>query len=148
MSISKKKVWHDFSISPSRASHLLTPHNYLNQFSPSSKMTPLWCHWDSMSIALLRFGRNGYRWPILLKNMRAMVTFLVSVLSCCHQWSQTCSLYGPKPLSKPMLGYCQLGLKEKTSLKFLSKYKIFHSWKCIWKYCLRNGGHVIQGEMS
>ena len=24
----------------------------------------------------------------------------------------------------------------------------FHSWKCIWKYHLQNGGHVVQGEMS
>ena len=33
-------------------------------------------------------------------------------------------------------------------MKFKSKYKTFHSWKCIWKYRLRNGGHFVQGEMS
>ena len=33
-------------------------------------------------------------------------------------------------------------------MKFQSKYKMFHYRKCIWKYCLRNGGHFVQGEMS
>ena len=59
-----------------------------------------------------------------------------------------CRLIGAKPLSQPMLGYCQLDPKEQTSVKFLSKYKIFHSQKCIWKHRLRNGGHFDQGEMS
>ena len=34
-------------------------------------------------------------------------------------------LFGAKPLSKPMLGYCQLDPLEQTSVKFQSKYKIF-----------------------
>ena len=33
-------------------------------------------------------------------------------------------------------------------MKFWSKYKIFHSRKCIWKYRLRIGGHFVQGEVS
>ena len=32
-------------------------------------------------------------------------------------------------------------------MKFESKYKTFHSSKCIWKCHLRNGGHFVQGEM-
>ena len=32
--------------------------------------------------------------------------------------------------------------------EILIKIQKFRSWKCIWKYCLRNGGHVVQGEMS
>ena len=31
-------------------------------------------------------------------------------------------------------------------MKFASKYTTFHSWKCIWKYCLWNGGHFVQGR--
>ena len=31
---------------------------------------------------------------------------------------------------------------------FQSKYKTFHSRKCIWKCRLRNGGHFVQGKMS
>ena len=33
-------------------------------------------------------------------------------------------------------------------MKFQSKYKTFHSWKCIWKYRLQNGGHFFKGGMS
>ena len=33
-------------------------------------------------------------------------------------------------------------------VKFQSKYKTFHSWKCIWNYRLPIGGHYVQGEMS
>ena len=42
-----------------------------------------------------------------------------------------CRLFGDKPLSKPMLSYCQLDPYEQTSLKFQSKYTHFHSRKCI-----------------
>ena len=59
-----------------------------------------------------------------------------------------CRLYVAKPLSEPMLDYYQLDTWEQSSVKFYSKYKIFHSWKCIWKYRLRNSGHFVQGEMS
>ena len=52
-----------------------------------------------------------------------------------------CRLFGAKPLSKPELGYCQLDPEEQTSVKLWSKYKTFHSRKCIWKYRLRNGVH-------
>ena len=31
-------------------------------------------------------------------------------------------------------------------MKFLSKYTIFHSWKCVWKYRLRNGSHFVWGR--
>ena len=68
-----------------------------------------------------------------------------------HQWigsallqKMACRLFGAKPLSKPMLDYCQLGPKEQTSVKFYSKYQTFHSRKCIWKYRLRNGGRFVQ----
>ena len=33
-------------------------------------------------------------------------------------------------------------------MKFESKYKTFHSRKCLWKIHLWNGVHVLQGEMS
>ena len=58
-----------------------------------------------------------------------------------------CRLFGAKPLSEPMLGYWQYDSQEQTSVKFESKYKTFHSRKCIWKYCLRNGVHFVLVEM-
>ena len=47
-----------------------------------------------------------------------------------------CRLFGAKPLSKPVLGYCQLDRKEQTSVKFESEFYHFHARKCIWKCCL------------
>ena len=65
---------------------------------------------------------------------------LVQILAWCR--------IGDKPLSKLMLGYCQLDPYEQTSVKFQSKHKFFNSRKCIWKYRLRNYGHFVQGKMS
>ena len=45
-----------------------------------------------------------------------------------------------------MLSYCQLDPIE--TVKLQSRYKIFNSRKCIWKYRLRNGSHFVQREMS
>ena len=42
-------------------------------------------------------------------------------------------LFGAKPLSEPMLPYCQLDPKEHISVKLYLKFKRFHSRKCTWK---------------
>ena len=47
-----------------------------------------------------------------------------------------CRLYSAMPLSKPMLGYCQLDSCEQNSVKFEFELYNFHSRKCIWKCCL------------
>ena len=44
-----------------------------------------------------------------------------------------CRLVGAKPLSQPMLEYCQLDPWEQTSMKFQSQFIHFYSRKCIWK---------------
>ena len=41
-----------------------------------------------------------------------------------------CSLLGTKPLSKPMLNYCQLDSWEQISVKFELEFYHFHSRKC------------------
>ena len=43
-----------------------------------------------------------------------------------------CRLFGDKPLSEPMLVYCQLDSWEHISVKFESEFYRFHSRKCIW----------------
>ena len=43
-----------------------------------------------------------------------------------------CRLFGTKPLSQPMLVYCQLDSWEQTSVKFKSELYHFRSRKCIW----------------
>ena len=54
---------------------------------------------------------------------------------------------GAKPLSKPMLKYCWLDPWEQTSVKSQSKFRHFHSRKCIGKCRLKNGGHVSSSSM-
>ena len=65
-----------------------------------------------------------------------IVSALVQIMAC--------RLYGAKPLSDPRLDHYQLDPWEQTSVKFLSKYKIFHSWRCIWKYRQPNGDYFDQ----
>ena len=62
---------------------------------------------------------------------------LVQIIACC--------LDGAKPLSEPMLTYCQLDPKEHISMKFYFKFKYFHLRKCVWICCLRNWGLFVQG---
>ena len=57
-----------------------------------------------------------------------------------------CRLLGAKPLSEPMLTYCQLEPKEYISMKYHFKLNYFHSRKCVWTCRLRNGGHFVQGR--
>ena len=57
-----------------------------------------------------------------------------------------CRLNGVKPLSEPMLTYCQLDLKEHISMKSYFKLNYFHSMRCVWTCCLRNVGHLVQGR--
>ena len=51
-----------------------------------------------------------------------------------------CRLNGAKPLSDPMLEYCQFG---QTSVKSLPEFMHFHSRKCIWKFRLENVDHFV-----
>ena len=47
-------------------------------------------------------------------------------------------LFGAMPISKPMMGYCQMDHQEQISVKIESKFSHFHSRKCVWKCCLQN----------
>ena len=58
-----------------------------------------------------------------------------------------CRLFGAKPLSEPMLPYCQLDPTEHISMKFYSKFRSFHSRKYTRKCRLRNGGHFVSAWM-
>ena len=79
-------------------------------------------HWGLMM--------QGYQWPM---------PSLVQIIAC--------HLFGAKPLSEPMLAYCQLDPKEHVSIKFCLKIKSFHSEKCIWKCCLQYGSHVVTASL-
>ena len=58
-----------------------------------------------------------------------------------------CRLFGAKPLSDPMLPYCQFLPEEHISVKFYIKLKRFQSRKCAWICHLRNGGHFVSASM-
>ena len=58
-----------------------------------------------------------------------------------------CRLFGTKPLSKPMLAYCQLDPWEHISVNFKSKHSDFHWRKLVSKYPLQNGGHFVSAWM-
>ena len=53
------------------------------------------------------------------------------------------NLFGAKPLAEPMLYHCQLDPQEQNSVKLYSKFKHFHSSKCIWKCHVENVGHFV-----
>ena len=67
----------------------------------------------------------------LLQNSRSggALTTCVGKLHQHFYKIMACRLFDTKPLSEPMLTYYQFDHKEQTSMKFESKYKIFHSWK-------------------
>ena len=58
-----------------------------------------------------------------------------------------CRLFGTKPLSEPILTYCQLDLKEYLSGEILFKIQTFSVMEMRLKYRLRNGGHFVSASM-
>ena len=60
-----------------------------------------------------------------------------------------CRLFGAKPLSKPMLVYCQLIPYEQTSVNFLYEISNFFIKENAFENIVsQNGGHFDQEEMS
>ena len=99
------------------------------------------------SISALTCGLSSKPFSPLIVN--GIVNSSPASATYMRQWTwllalvqiMACRLFGAKPLSKPILGYYQLDPYEQSSVKFPSKYKTFHSLKCIWRHRLRNGGH-------
>ena len=117
-------------------------------------------HWNGNVFILMKFSSLAALKVVKMttfsaasdENFVKMTTFS---FQCRHQWTgsalvqvMTCHLFSTKPLLDPMLTFLNWALKNITSVKFESKYKNFHQWKCIWKYHLRNWGHFVQREMS
>ena len=59
----------------------------------------------------------------------------ICVGDLCHYWFglRAFCMDGVKSLAKPTLTYCQLGMCEQPSLKFVLKYNNVHLIKCFWK---------------
>ena len=74
-------------------------------------------------------------------NVAYHVSALVQVLAC--------GLFGVKQLPEPGdADLLSIGPLEINFGEFESKYKTFHSRKCVWNCRLRNGAHFVQGEVS
>ena len=59
-----------------------------------------------------------------------------------------CCLYVAKPLSKPMLTYCQFQSEEQISVKFDRNSTTFIHKNAFEIAVCQNDGHFVQGEMS
>ena len=79
-----------------------------------------------------------YNWHMKCTNFQCNIPTLLQVMAC--------RLFGAKPLSEPMLPYCQLDPMEHISVKYCLRFKRFHSRKCTSKWHLRNGGYFSQPQ--
>ena len=75
-------------------------------------------------------------------------------LHCYHTFSDSLDIYLTKnhyenysPKMVPIAKLWGPGSWTKTSVKFKSKFKHFHSRKCVWKCRLRNAGHFVSAPM-
>ena len=54
-----------------------------------------------------------------------------NVFAYMHQPLMACRTFRTKPLSEPVMTFCQLEIKEYVSVKFYLKFDSFYSRKCI-----------------
>ena len=91
-------------------------------------------------------------WSLFL-NDSILTTRLSSKGANLRQWIGSalvqiiaCRLFGTKPLSKPMLGYCRLDPQKQTSVKFESKYKTFRSQKAFENVVCEKAAILSKGD--
>ena len=53
-----------------------------------------------------------------LSSISPSAAYMCQLIGSALDQIMACRLFGAKPLSKPMLGYCQLDPREQTSVKF------------------------------
>ena len=108
---------------------------------------------DLWGVCYQYFGINGLCYNIIiLYNLERLVN---KILNYMRRWTgsaivqiMACWQHSAKPLSEPMLTYCQWDPKEYISMKFYLQLKYFHSRKWDWTCRLWYGDHFVQGEMS
>ena len=105
-------------------------------------MCPMPCH------AMPCHAMPCHAMPCHIESSTPCATYMRPLIGSALVQIMVCRLIDTKPISKPIHGYCQMEHWEQTSVMFESKYKRFHSWKCIWKCRLRNCSHFFPGEMS
>ena len=105
--------------------------------------------WDGMTL----IWQHVYflkRWPNLAMGGLVDINSLMPNDAYMRQYNiptivqiMACRLFGTKPLSEPMLPYCQLDPNEHILVKFYQDFKSFHLRKCTWNSRLRNGVHFF-----
>ena len=123
-----------------------TPSHFLNRWWPSGYLTN---GVAKQSWVGGKLGTKLIRCLISISKRRLRkkrlicYCIMVSILICySRQWTGSAlvnavdyCLFSNKPLLQSMLTYYHLDLnKAQTSMKFESKYEIFHWIKCIWKW--------------
>ena len=146
--------WHVFR----RQDRVYTPHQALRsvyyEWKCLSRYFYLRCvsFWVSISLAF-KTCRHSHCLSSLNLSEIELLTHLPPSAAYMHRWTgpalirvMTCRLSGAKPLLEPMLQNCQLDPWEQSPVKFESRYKAFHSCKCVSNCRLRNGDHFVQGR--
>ena len=77
---------------------------------------------------ILQYPKNAWRSRI---HVNLGLTHWDSKIGHRRFRSMACRLFGTKPLSEAMLGYCQFDPYEQTWVKSWSKFKPFRGTKCI-----------------
>ena len=109
---------------------------FLGNGSLCSKYYLNQCWWIINSMSL-NFVSTKCIWKYCQQNVRHFNSSTPGA-AYMHQWNGSAlvqimarRLFGAKPLSKPMLGHCQLDGLEQNSVKFESEFYHLHSRKCI-----------------
>ena len=109
-------IWHSHSTCISHTDDLITPPYGITTVGIFYGRLNKSSVWHNNSIPMPCGGVNSA--PTSAAYMRQWIgSTLIQIIACC--------LFGTKPLSKPMLGYCQLDSSEQTSVNFQSRYKLF-----------------------
>ena len=128
---------------------LTAPSHYLNQCWLSS-VRPSYIHLMTISQEICQSSMTKINMKIThlkmsLKSLRGQWVNLLRLSDAYlhHQLMSSlvhivaCRLFATKPLSEPMLNYCQLDPREQTSIKLCLKFKHFIKENTLEKNCLK-----------
>ena len=124
------------------------------------KMMILYFHLPYLHASYIALGPNNDKRFQIVNSSAFVMLCIASVnpspssTAYMHQWIRSALVHlmawrlcGTKPLSKPMLDYCQLGPWEQSSVIFYPDINLF-SHENASENCLRRGGHFVQGHIS
>ena len=109
----------------------------IHHLSPMAKRSKNnYCHSTVCGTTSMTYTINSLR-PSDAYMHQCHIPTLLQMMACC--------LAGAKPFSEPMLGYCQLDLKNIVQLNLIRNSKVFIQGNVL-EY-LRTGGHFVSASM-